>query len=159
MISTDAAIPQFARPYQGQPAGLISRLLASIVDFVIVVVLLVAMYAGWATLKFVIRPAKFQFPEPSVTLIVVAGYSVLTLYLALGWMMTGRTYGDHLMGLRVLDRAGRMLHLPRALLRAVLCAVFPIGLVWTAVSTRSHSVQDILARTSVTYDWHIDPTR
>ena len=104
MIKTDAAIPQLARPYQGKPAGLISRFLASGVDLVIVVAVLVAMYAGWATLKFLLRPAKFQFPEPSILLIVVAGFAVLTLYLTLGWTMTGRTYGDHLMGLRVVDR-------------------------------------------------------
>ena len=159
MIKTDAAIPQLARPYQGKPAGLISRFLASGVDLVIVVAVLVAMYAGWATLRFLLRPAKFQFPEPSILLIVVAGFAVLTLYLTLGWTMTGRTYGDHLMGLRVVDRAGSTLHLPRALLRALLCAVFPIGLIWTAFSTRSLSVQDLLVRTSVTYDWHIDPTR
>ena len=159
MIKTDAAIPQLARPYQGKPAGLISRFLASAVDLVIVVAVLVAMYAGWATLRFLLRPAKFQFPEPSILLIVVAGFAVLTLYLTLGWTMTGRTYGDHLMGLRVVDRAGATLHLPRALLRALLCAVFPIGLLWTAFSTRSLSVQDLLLRTCVTYDWHIDPTR
>ena len=159
MIKTDAAIPQLARPYQGKPAGLISRFLASSVDLVIMVAILVAMYAGWATLRFLLRPAKFQFPEPSILLIVVAGFAVLTLYLTLGWTMTGRTYGDHLMGLRVVDRAGGTLHLPRALLRALLCAVFPIGLIWTAISARNLSVQDILVRTSVTYDWHIDPTR
>jgi uncharacterized RDD family membrane protein YckC len=159
MITNDAAIPQFARPFQGKPAGLVSRVLASSVDLVIVVAALVAMYAGWATLSFLLRPAKFQFPEPSILLIAVAGFAVLTLYLTLGWTVTGRTYGDHLMGLRVVDRTGRTLHLPRALLRALLCALFPIGLVWTAFSTRSLSVQDILVGSSVTYDWHIDPTR
>ena len=159
MIKTDAAIPQLARPYQGKPAGLISRFLASGVDLVIVVAILVALYAGWATLRFLLRPAKFQFPEPSILLIVVAAFAVLTLYLTLGWTMTGRTYGDHLMGLRVVDRTGSRLHLLRALLRALLCALFPIGLLWTAFSTRNFSVQDILLRTSVTYDWHIDPTR
>jgi len=159
MIATNAAIPPFARPYQGKPAGPISRLLASSVDLVVVVAVLVAIYAGWATLRFLLRPAQFQFPEPSNLLIVVAGFTVLTLYLTLGWTVTGRTYGDHLMGLRVVDRAGSTLHVPRALLRALLCAFFPIGLLWTAFNTRNLSVQDILVRSSVTYDWHIDPTR
>jgi len=159
MIATNAAIPPFARPYQGKPAGPISRLLASSVDLVIVVAVLVALYAGWATLRFLLRPARFQFPEPSILLMMIAGFAVLTLYLTLGWTVTGRTYGDHLMGLRVVDRAGSTLHLPRALLRALLCALFPIGLLWTAISTRNLSVQDMLVRTTVTYDWHIDPTR
>jgi uncharacterized RDD family membrane protein YckC len=160
MIMVDSAIPQFARPYQGKPAGLISRLLASSVDFLIVVAALAGLYVGWAALRFLLQPTKFTFPDPSLLLILAAGFTVLTLYLALAWMVTGRTYGDHLMGLRVVDRSGGRLHLVRALLRALLCAVFPLGLLWTAVNSRNHSVQDILIRTSVMYDWHtIDPGR
>jgi hypothetical protein len=41
----------------------------------------------------------------------------------------------------------------RAFVRAVLCALFPIGLFWSAVSTRNESVQDLLVRTTVVYDW------
>ena len=52
-----------------------------------------------------------------------------------------------------------MLHLPRAALRALLCALFPIGLLWIAFSTRSLSVQDIVVQTCVRYDWHIEPPR
>lgn len=159
MITTSSAIPPSARPLQGKPAGVVSRSLAGGVDLAIVVVALLAIYAGWATFTFLIRPAKFQFPEPTILLSLVAGFAVLTVYLTVGWTLTGRTYGDHLMGLRVVDRAGRRLHLPRASLRALLCAVFPIGLVWTAFSARNLSVQDMLVRTSVTYDWHTDPTR
>jgi len=159
MITTNSTIPPTARPHQGKPAGLISRGLAAGVDLVIVVIALLAMYAGWATATFLIRPAKFQFPEPSILFGLVAGFAVLTVYLSLGWTLTGRTYGDHLMGLRVVDRTGSRLHLPRASLRALLCAVFPIGLAWSAFSARSLSLQDILLHTSVTYDWHTDPTR
>lgn len=159
MINTDSAIPQHARPYQGRPAGLISRFLASCVDLLMVVAILVILYAGWAGFLFLLRPARFQPPEPSATLILVAGYVVLTLYLTLGWTLTGRTYGNHLMGLRVVTRAGVPARLPRSLLRALLCAIFPLGLFWTAFSARNQSVQDILARTAVTYDWHVDPKR
>ncbi|HEY5981266.1 MAG TPA: RDD family protein [Microlunatus sp.] len=159
MITNDATIPGPARPYQGRPAGLVSRSLASGMDLVIVATVLVVLYAGWSAVRFLLRPAKFEFPEPSLLLVLVAGFAVLTLYLTLGWTMTGRTYGDHLMGLRVVDRAGNTLHLYRASLRAVLCALFPIGLAWTAFSAGNRSLQDILVRTTVTYDWHLGPRR
>jgi uncharacterized RDD family membrane protein YckC len=154
MISTDAGIPAAARPYQGKPAGLVSRLLAGGVDLVVVAAILVGAYVGWAAVLFLLRPAKFGFPQPSLLLILAAGFVATVSYLTLGWVMTGRSYGDHLLGLRVVDRSGNTLHLVVALIRAVLCALFPIGLFWAAVSVHSRSVQDILVRTSVRYDWH-----
>jgi hypothetical protein len=35
--------------------------------------------------------------------------------------------------------------------------VFPIGLLWCAVSTSRRSLQDIVVRTSVIYDWQAHP--
>ena len=37
--------------------------------------------------------------------------------------------------------------------RAALCVVFPIGLFYVLVSRANRSVQDVLFRTSVVYDW------
>jgi hypothetical protein len=42
-----------------------------------------------------------------------------------------------------------------ALLRAILCVIFPIGLLWSVVSDSSRSLQDVLLRTSVIYDWNV----
>jgi len=36
--------------------------------------------------------------------------------------------------------------------------VFPIGVLWVAVSRTNKSVQDILVRTSVIYDWRSEAT-
>jgi hypothetical protein len=49
----------------------------------------------------------------------------------------------------------REAHLPlwRSFVRAVLYAFFPIGLFWSAVSSRRESVQDLMVRTHVVYDW------
>jgi hypothetical protein len=41
----------------------------------------------------------------------------------------------------------------RAGLRALLCVIFPVGLFWSAVSRR-RSVQDVVMRSVVVYDWH-----
>ncbi len=34
------------------------------------------------------------------------------------------------------------------------CVLFPLGLFWSAISRRNASLQDLLVRTSVIYDWH-----
>jgi uncharacterized RDD family membrane protein YckC len=57
------------------------------------------------------------------------------------------------MGLRVVGREGENLRLVGALLRALCCSVFPVGLLWAAVNQENRSVQDVLLRTSVVYDW------
>ena len=58
-----------------------------------------------------------------------------------------------MLGLRVVSSRDAGLPLWRAFVRAILCALFPIGLFWSAVSSRNESVQDLLVRTTVVYDW------
>jgi hypothetical protein len=35
----------------------------------------------------------------------------------------------------------------------VLCVMFPLGLLWAVFSRRRRSLQDILVRSAVVYDW------
>ena len=62
-------------------------------------------------------------------------------------------FGKSVLGLRVVSSRDVGLPLWRAFVRAFLCALFPIGLFWSAVSSRNESVQDLLVRTTVVYDW------
>lgn len=146
-------VPGPARGYQGRPAGVVTRLTAGLLDLLVSIGIVAAIYGGWAGLLFLVQPRSFRWPDGLGWSIPVIGFVVVTPYLALSWSATGRTYGDALLGLRVVSRHGHRLRLPRALLRAVLCVLFPIGLLWTAVSRANRSVQDVLLRTSVIYDW------
>ena len=74
-------------------------------------------------------------------------------YLTAGWGTTGRSLGKQLAGLRVVHRTGSRLGPVRALLRAVLYVLFPAGLLWVLVSRHNASVQDLLVRSAVVYDW------
>jgi uncharacterized RDD family membrane protein YckC len=145
-------VPRAARPYQGETAGLVSRFLAALVDLVGVAVVLVAAYAGTSAVLYLARPRDFTPPDVSFLTMTTVGLVVCVLYLALAWTVTGRTYGDHVMGLRVVDRRGGRVRALRSLVRAVLYVVFPIGLLWCVVGTR-RSVQDALLGTAVIYDW------
>jgi uncharacterized RDD family membrane protein YckC len=148
-----SAVPREARPYQGRRAGVVSRSVAAAVDVAVVVAALLAAYAGWSALLLLLDPRGFGFPDASPFLGFVAGFLMSVGYLTVAWVTTGRTYGDHVMGLRVVNGRGGHLRLTVALVRAVAYAVFPIGLYWAAVSRDNRSLPDLVLRTSVIYDW------
>ncbi|MDU0314159.1 RDD family protein [Phycicoccus sp. M110.8] len=146
-------LPRVARPYQGRRAGLVSRLVASAVDAAVVGLLVGAGYAGVTAIRFILSPRGFTFPDTSLLLSMAAGFGVCVAYLTVCWWSSGRTYGDLLMGLRVVNLHGQRMHLAGSLVRALLCTCFPIGLFWVALSRENRSAQDLVLRTSVIYDW------
>jgi uncharacterized RDD family membrane protein YckC len=150
-----SAIPREARPFQGMRAGIVSRLLAGVVDFGVIALAVLAGYLAVAGLRFLWRPITFRFPSPSFLLLLVAGFTILVPYLAVSWWLVGRTYGDHLLGLRVVNARGERMTLWGASARAVFCALLPIGLMWVVVSSQDRSLQDLVLRTSVIYDWEV----
>jgi len=147
------AVPWEARPFQGQRAGIVTRTVANVVDFAVVVGALAGVYAGWCAVTFLINPARFTFPAPSFLALLVCYAVVLFAYLTVSWATTGRTYGDHLLGLRVVSFRGERMRWPGAVVRAAFCVVLPIGLYWAVLSRTNRSVQDSVLRTSVLYDW------
>lgn len=147
------AIPPRARAYQGRRAGLVSRSAAALIDAVVVVVLLTGAYLGIVAVQFLLSPHTFSFPDLAAVFALAGFLGMLTVYLTASWATTGRTYGDHVMGLRVVNFRGRRLNWGGAFVRAVACAFFPVGLLWVAVSRENRSFQDVVLRTSVVYDW------
>jgi uncharacterized RDD family membrane protein YckC len=106
--------------------------------------------------SFFWSPLRFQWPQPSpwtstLTLVVVAA-----AYLTVAWATTGRSYGATLLGVRVLARSRSRLGWVRAMLRAIICVLVPIGLLWSAISPARRSWQDILVGTVVVYDRYRD---
>lgn len=146
-------IPAEARHLQGNRAGLVSRVVANLLDLFVVIGVLIGIYAAWCAAKLLWQRKDFSFPTPSFTQAYTAGAIVLVLYFTVAWTGSGRTYGDRFMGLRVVDRTSARLRLGWSFLRAVLCWIFPIGLLWVAVSRENRSVQDVLLGTSVRHEW------
>jgi len=146
-------IPREARPYQGQRAGLVTRLVAASLDAFVVAVVLAVSYLGLAGLLFMVNPRGFEFPRPSLVFSLAIAFWVAFVYLTLAWTLSGRTYGYLVMGLRVLGRGGRRLHFAGAASRAFLVVLLPIGIAWVLVSRDNRSLQDLLLGTRVVYDW------
>ncbi|MFL6129430.1 MAG: RDD family protein [Mycobacteriales bacterium] len=147
------AVPVLARPFQGTPAGLVSRLLANTVDFCVVAAALATGYLGLAALRFLWNSRTFTAPRPSFAALLLVGGSLMVLYLTVCWAVAGRTYGCHLLGLRVAASSGRRLPAVRALARALLCVAFPIGIFWIPLNGTNRAVHDVVLRSSVVYDW------
>jgi uncharacterized RDD family membrane protein YckC len=133
-------------------AGVVTRVLAACVDLAAVFVVALIVDLGAAGIRFAWSPVRFRWPQPGalVTSLVIVGLAVV--YLTVAWAMTGRTYGARLLGLRVVSTRLVLVGWPRSFLRALVCVVFPVGLLWSAVSTSRRSVQDLVFRTFVVYD-------
>ena len=146
-------IPVEARSFQGESAGLVTRVAANIIDVAVVILGLVAVYLGTAGVMFLRQGAGFTFPIVTYGVVYVAGVIALVVYFTVSWAGSGRTYGDRVLGLRVLTAKGEDVGFWRAGVRAVLCVHFPLLLVWVAFSRHNRSVQDLVVGTSVIYDW------
>ena len=153
------ALPPEARPFQGQHAGIVTRTVANVVDFVLVVGFLAGVYVAWCAVTFLINPTRFSFPAPPFLALLLCYGVALFVYLTVSWATTGRTYGDHLLGLRVVNFRGEPVRWAGSVVRSAFCVVLPIGLYWAVLSPKDRSVQDAVLRTSVIYDWTVNRRR
>jgi uncharacterized RDD family membrane protein YckC len=153
-----SVVPLPARPYQGRRAGIATRCAAAVVDLLVVAAIVAAMYLAIAGVAFALRPTNFHWPHHLAWALPVIGFVVVVPYLTLTWCTTGRSYGDALFGLRVVNGRGQRLSLLGAAVRATFCVLFPIGLLWVVISRRNRSIQDLVLNTSAIYDWVPEPT-
>lgn len=152
-------LPHEAQRFQGRRAGVVTRMIAAGLDGVVVALVLLAGYVTLAVVLFLFDPRTFSFPDVGLLFSMTWAFGVLVVYQALAWWLTGRTYGGRVMGLRVVGPRGGRQRLSGAVLRSFFCAAFPIGILWVAVSRENRSVQDVVLRTSVVYDWQPTPPR
>jgi uncharacterized RDD family membrane protein YckC len=135
-------------------AGVVTRSLAAGVDVVVVVLLATALDLAAAGARFAWSPIDFRWPQPAPSVTVGVLLVVAVGYIAAGWAMAGRTYGARLLGLRVLSSQLELLGWTRSVMRAAVCVVWPIGLLWCGIDRRRRSVADLVVRSVVVYDTH-----
>ncbi len=138
-----------------RPAGIVTRTAAAGIDLAVVIVVSSIAYLGLVLARLVWSPTTFTWPSVPLWLTFSFGFGFAVLYLTVGWVTTGRSYGSYVMGLRVLTNGHRMLRWVHAFLRAIFCVFFPVGLVWVIFSPARRSLQDVALRTTVVYDWHV----
>jgi uncharacterized RDD family membrane protein YckC len=138
-------------PDSPRNAGIVSRGVAAVVDLGVVLVIIGLLYVGLVLTSLALNPSAFRFPHIGVLFSTTVTFGISVLYLAGCWAISGCTAGAVVMGLRVTGRRGQRLPAALALLRAVACVVFPVGLGWVAVDARRRSLQDLLLGSRVVY--------
>jgi uncharacterized RDD family membrane protein YckC len=135
-----------------QPAGVVTRILAALIDVVVVAALTGAVFGAVVAGLFVVNPVSFRWPDGLAAETTLVTVVVAVGYLTVGWATGGRTVGGAVLGVRVVTRSGARLGWTRSACRALLCVLVPLGLLWAAVSARRRSVQDLVVRSTVLYD-------
>jgi uncharacterized RDD family membrane protein YckC len=138
----------------GEPprtAGIVSRGIAAVIDLVVVGFVLGALYLGLVLARLMFNPTAFSLPTVSVVFSTTVMFGVAVFYLTGCWAVSGCTVGAVTMGLRVTAVRANRLQPAVALLRAVACVLFPVGLLWVVVDARRRSLQDIVLGSRVVY--------
>lgn len=147
-------------PY-GQYAGLATRLVAFIIDRLIVtgittVVLFVAQFAletfginAWLSIS--------QLAQVILGLLVFVVIILIAVSYNLGfWLLVGQTPGKRIMGVRIVRTNGERLRFRDAVVRYVgywVSAILFLGYLWILVDNRRQGFHDKMARTLVIYSW------
>ncbi|MEV5978348.1 RDD family protein [Streptomyces sp. NPDC052114] len=135
-----------------EPAGIVSRGVAAVLDALVLAVTGFAVQVGAGCARLLVTGPPFRFPDLPAWLTGSVAWVFAVLYLGGAWASIGYTAGCRLMGLRVSGRGGRPLGVVRSLARAVLCVTFPLGMCWIPFSARHASLQDLVVATEVCHD-------
>lgn len=159
----------------GHYAGLTSRVLAFILDTVIVacIILFTSWFLATSWTMLQIQPLLDEMTKRNAvmsTLVQFATspliYSLLTLFFIISyyvffWTITGQTPGKAIMGLRIVPQQGGKLKLGRAILRYlgyyVSFLALGLGIFWILVDDRRMAWHDKIAGTCVIYAWEAKP--
>ena len=162
-MSRPVPMPAGARQIQGERAGFASRFIGAFIDFLLIFLIVLGTAAVLWMLSFIVNPVTASTPDigseadriPSVLALVLYGYFLNWIYWSICWATSGRTVGNLIMGIRVVNIHGNRLGIWLAMVRSAFCTLLPIGLAWVIVSHTNRSIQDAALRTSVIYDWVI----
>ena len=136
------------------PAGIVTRAVAAAIDFVVALGLTAGVLGAVAAVVFLINPVSYSPPPGLALQAFVVDLVVAGVYLTVGWAVAGWTVGGAVLGVRVVARCGGRLGWLRSGVRAVLCVVIPLGLLWAVVNVNRRSLQDLLVRSAVVYEPH-----
>lgn len=151
----ELSLPEAARPFQGERAGFATRIVACGIDVAIAAIVALGVWVCIFLVKVILSPGT-EVTMPSFAWAIIVSYGFTWMYWTMAWATTGRTIGDWMMGLRIVDIHGNPLSWPLSALRSIFCVGFPFGLLWVLFSPSNRSLQDTVLRTSAIYDWAVD---
>ena len=96
--------PSEPLPDAERAAGIITRGVAAVIDLLVVLLIMGALYGGLVLVRLVYSPAAFSLPSLNAVFSTVVTFAVAVLYLTGCWTVSGSTAGAVTMGLRVVGR-------------------------------------------------------
>ena len=143
-----------SREAQGRRAGVVSQVLALVLDAGWILIEYVVVLVVFAIVRGLFTSASFHIPKPDTWVSIVALFVIGVATLEAGWSGTGRAPGMGLLGLRVVAADGTPLGSRRAFWRSVL-VVGTLGLlvVTSLFSRTNRSLYDKWCGSAVIYDW------
>jgi uncharacterized RDD family membrane protein YckC len=143
----------------GQYAGFVTRLVAFVIDLVIVAVLVIIIGAAIGlivtSLKSVHLLRSVALTETVVTVVDAALGVVLVVAYYIGfWLAAGQTPGKRIMGVRIVRTDGGRVELGNVIRRFAgywLSCIFLLGFVWILVDDQRQAWHDSLGGTIVIY--------
>ncbi len=146
----------------GYYAGFVSRLLAFVID-ILVLVVATTLITWLLTFVSLLLPFEAEL-SGSVLSFITTGFFTSVFYVGyflFFWTLNGQTPGKMLMGLRVVTTEGQYLSFGRAVRRLIgyFIAAIPLylGFFWILIDDRRRGWQDKIAGTCVVYTWHARP--
>lgn len=146
----------------GYYAGFVSRLLAFIID-VLLLVVATTLITWLLTFLSLLLPFEADLSGSALSFITTG---LLTTgfyagYFLFFWTLSGQTPGKMLMGIRVVTTDGQYISFGQAVRRLIgyFIAAFPLylGFFWILFDDRRQGWQDKIAGTCVVYTWHARP--
>jgi uncharacterized RDD family membrane protein YckC len=159
-----------ANSLAGTYAGPVSRLVAFLVDVLVLIVALavVSTFISSTLNLFGLTTQVRNFLESGSTLATIAvlilasfNFLMLSAYFVFSWDWVGATFGDILIGLRVVNTQGGSISFIRSIMRLIgyyiSAFVFLLGFIWALFDRRRQGWQDKLGGSFVLYDWPAHP--
>ena len=160
--------------FKGHYAGFVTRLVAFVIDILIVSVTIGVMLG---TMGIILRFFNVDlqaitddmgsinsFLRGTIIFLTSFGFTFIVnlVYTTFFWVIAGKTIGKAVMGLRVIGPKGSRVTMGRAFRRYVgyWISALPLflGYFWVLIDERRHGWHDIMAGTSVIYDREIQYT-
>lgn len=155
--------------WRGHYAGFASRLLAVIIDILILAVVIAisnllysAVFVNLSAFSQLIFGQSTQTsPEVKIAISVILVFMVFATYFIFFWTVIGSTIGGVIVGLRIVNRQGKNPTPWQSIIRFLAEFLFPlfgaIGSIWILFSQRRRALFDRLAGTFVLYNWDAKP--
>ena len=138
-------------------AGAFTRLAAFVIDWFIVVTVFGLLVGAAQWLFRVFFDVDLRIEDGGYLRWLLAFAVWAFVYMVVGLTISGRTFGKALLGLKVVTREGLPLGAGRAAARVVVMpfsfAVFGLGLLGIVLGRERRALHDVIAGTSVVYDW------